>query len=261
MQRPTSPAALWLRRNVELTSLVALGLVVLAVWGFAELADEVLEGATRNLDRDLLMLLRTPGDLSDPVGPAYLEEMGRDITALGGVIVLNLATLAAAGFFLLRHQIGSMLYLLVATGGGILVAGIAKEIFGRPRPEIVPHGSLVYTASFPSGHSMMAAVAYLTLGVLIARVLPQRRQKVYVLSVAALVTILVGVSRVYLGVHWPTDVLAGWLAGAGWAAACLLVARSLARRGTVEPESCEDEAPGAPVARRPSSGRDTPPGG
>ncbi len=244
----TSPAR-WLRRNVELTSLFALGLVVLAVWGFAELADEVLEGATRNLDRDLLMLLRTPGDPSDPVGPAYLEEMGRDLTALGGVIVLTLATLAAAGFFLLRRQIGSMLYLLVATGGGILVAGLAKEAFGRPRPDIVPHGSLVYTASFPSGHSMMAAVAYLTLGVLIARVLPQRRQKVYVLSVAALVAILVGISRVYLGVHWPTDVLAGWLAGAGWAAACLLVARLLARRGTVEPESCEDDATGAPVAR------------
>jgi len=246
----TSPPVLWLRRNVELGSLIALGLIVLAVWGFAELADEVLEGATQGLDRDLLLLLRTPDDLSDPIGPDYLEEMGRDLTALGGVVVLTLSTLAAAGFFLLRRQIGTMLYLLAATGGGILVSGVAKEAFGRPRPDLVPHGSIVHTASFPSGHSMMAAVAYLTLGVLIARVLPQRRLKAYVLTVAALVTVLVGVSRVYLGVHWPTDVLAGWLAGAGWAVACLLVARLLARRGTVEPERCEDDPGARPAGAR-----------
>jgi undecaprenyl-diphosphatase len=129
-----------------------------------------------------------------------------------------------------------MLFLLAAAGGGIAITGIAKEFFDRPRPDLVPHGSLVYTASFPSGHSMMAAVAYLTLGVLIARVLPQRRQKVYVLSVAVILTLLVGISRVYLGVHWPTDVAAGWLAGAGWALLCVLVARLLSRRGHVEPE-------------------------
>jgi undecaprenyl-diphosphatase len=233
----------WLRRNLELSWLASLAVAVLAVWGFAELADEVLEGSTRDLDRDLLLLLRTAGDLSDPVGPPWLEEMGRDLTALGGVAVLTMATLLTGGFFLMRRQWGAMLYLWAAVGGGIVISGVAKELFGRPRPELVPHGSIVHTASFPSGHSMMAAVAYLTLGVLIARVLTRRRLKAYVLSVAVLLTVLVGVSRVYMGVHWPTDVAAGWLAGAGWAVMCLLAARWLGRRGHVEPE----RSPGAPA--------------
>jgi undecaprenyl-diphosphatase len=229
-----------LRRNVEIGGLLLLCLIVASVWGLAELTDEVLEGATRSLDRDILLALRTPGDLSDPVGSPYVEEMARDLTALGGTVVITGATLLAAGFFLMRGSLGSMFYLLVATGGGIAISSIGKEFFDRPRPDLVPHGSLVYTASFPSGHSMMAAVAYLTLGVLIARVLPQRRQKVYVLSIAVVLTLLVGVSRVYLGVHWPTDVAAGWLAGAAWAVLCVLVARILSRRGHVEPEVCED---------------------
>lgn len=229
-----------LRRNVEIGGLLLLCLIVAAVWGLAELTDEVLEGATRSLDRDILLALRTPGDLSDPVGSPYVEEMARDLTALGGTVVITGATLLAAGFFLMRGSLGSMFYLIVATGGGIATSSIGKEFFDRPRPDLVPHGSLVYTASFPSGHSMMAAMAYLTLGVLIARVLPQRRQKVYVLSIAVVLTLLVGISRVYLGVHWPTDVAAGWLAGAAWAVICVLVARILSRRGHVEPEVCED---------------------
>jgi undecaprenyl-diphosphatase len=229
-----------LRRNVEIGGLLLLCLIVASVWGLAELTDEVLEGATQSLDRDILLALRTPGDLSDPVGSPYVEEMARDLTALGGTVVITGATLLAAGFFLMRGSLGSMFYLLAATGGGIAISSIGKEFFDRPRPDLVPHGSLVYTASFPSGHSMMAAVAYLTLGVLIARVLPQRRQKVYVLSIAVVLTLLVGISRVYLGVHWPTDVAAGWLAGAAWAVICVLVARILSRRGHVEPEVCED---------------------
>jgi undecaprenyl-diphosphatase len=229
-----------LRRNVEIGSLLLLCVIVAAVWGLAELTDEVVEGATRGLDRDVLLALRMPGDLSDPIGPPYVEERARDLTALGGTVVITGATLLAAGFFLMRGSLGSMLYLLLAAGGGIVLSSVGKEVFDRPRPDLVPHGSLVYTASFPSGHSMMAAVAYLTLGVLIARVLPQRRQKAYVLSVAVILAVLVGISRVYLGVHWPTDVAAGWLAGAAWAVICVLVARILSRRGHIEPDVCED---------------------
>jgi undecaprenyl-diphosphatase len=230
-------AARWVRADVELGVLLVLGLVIAGVWAFAELADEVVEGSTRNLDRDLLLLLRTPGDPDDPIGPDWVEEIMRDFTAMGGIAVLTLTTLAVAGFFLLQRKFASTLYLLVAVGGGLLISTIAKEAFDRPRPDIVPYGSIVHTASFPSGHSMLAAVTYLTLGVLVARTLPQRRLKFYILVLAALVTVLVGVSRVYLGVHWPTDVLAGWLAGAAWAGLCMLGARWLARRGDVEPEA------------------------
>ena len=233
-------AARWVRGNVELGALLILALAVGGAWAFAELADEVVEGATRNLDRDLLLMLRAPGDPDDPLGPDWVEEIMRDLTAMGGIAVLTLATLAVAGFFLLGRKYASTLYLLVAVGGGLLISTVAKGVFDRPRPDLVPYGSIVHTASFPSGHSMLAAVAYLTLGVLVARTLPQRRLKVHVLVLAALVTILVGVSRVYLGVHWPTDVLAGWLAGTAWASACMLGARWLARRGQVEPEARED---------------------
>lgn len=224
-----------------MTFLALLSVIVGAVWILAELTEEVIEGSTRNLDRHILLLLRTPGDLSDPIGPMWLEEMGRDFTALGGVAVLTLATLVVSVFFLLRHRWTSMAYILVTVGGGILISGIAKEFFDRPRPDLVPHGSLVHTASFPSGHSMMAAVAYLSLSVLIARIQPRRVLKFYVMTVAVLLTIFVGISRVYLGVHWPTDVAAGWLAGGAWAMICLIVTRSLAKSGHIEQEATEDD--------------------
>ena len=224
---------------MEVRLLLVSAATIVAVWSFAELADEVVEGATRSLDRQLLLLMRTAGDLTDPIGPPLIEEIGRDLTALGGVIILTLATLATSGFFLLRRQYGSTLYLFVTVGGGILLSSYAKGLFDRPRPQLVPHGSIVETASFPSGHSMMAAVTYLTLAVLISRVLQQRRLKIYVIGAAIVLTVLVGISRVYLGVHWPTDVLSGWLAGLAWALICLLGARLLARLGHVEPDADE----------------------
>lgn len=231
----------WMRSHIEMTSLALLSIIVAAILTLAELSEEVFEGSTRNLDRDILLLLRTPGDPSNPIGPLWLEEMGRDFTALGGVAVLTLTTLVVSVFFLLLHRWTSALYILVTVGGGILISGIAKEFFDRPRPDLVPHGSIVHTASFPSGHSMMAAVAYLSLGVLIARVQPRLVLKVYVMIVAVLLTIFVGVSRIYMGVHWPTDVAAGWLAGGAWAMICLMVARSLAKRGHIEREAKEDD--------------------
>lgn len=229
----------WVRHNIELSSLFVFAIVVAGVWALAELADEVIEGSTRNLDRDILLLLRA-GSVDNPVGPDWVEEVMRDLTALGGIAVLTLTTVAVIGYFALQRKYGSMLYVIVTVGGGLVVSSAAKEAFDRPRPDLVPYGSLVHTASFPSGHSMMAAVAYLTLGVLVARTLSRTRLKVYVLMLAVIATLLVGISRVYLGVHWPTDVVAGWQAGVVWASVCMLGARYLARRGQVEPEAGEE---------------------
>jgi undecaprenyl-diphosphatase len=166
--------------------------------------------------------------------------MGRDFTALGGVGVLTFITIAALGSLLLSRRFRMALFTLVAVSGGMLLSTLLKLGFDRPRPDLVPHESIVYTASFPSGHSMMSAVTYLTLAALLNSVEPSRRLKAYLLIVAIAVTVLTGVSRVYLGVHWPTDVLAGWAAGAAWAALCWLVAHYMQRRGKVE-KPAEDE--------------------
>ena len=218
----------------ELSTLIALVLIVGAVWAFAEIADEVMEGETQSFDERVLLSMRTPGNLDDPVGPSFLEEVGRDLTALGGVAVLSILTLAVTGFLLMQAKYRAAVYLVFAVGGGVVVSSLLKSLFERPRPDLVAHGSHVYTASFPSGHTMMSTAVFLTLAALLARFQPNRAVRAYLLGVGALLALLVGVSRVYLGVHWPTDVLAGWTAGAAWALLCWLGARGLQRRHAIE---------------------------
>ncbi|MBY3754740.1 phosphatase PAP2 family protein [Azospirillum formosense] len=211
---------------------VSAGLIL----AFALLAGEVIEGETAAFDRAVLMALRVAGDPAVPLGPPWLHNAARDVTALGSITVLSLITAVTVGFLLLRGKRGASLLVLLSVGGGMAISGLLKNQIGRERPDIVPHGDIVFTASFPSGHSLLSAVVFLTLGAMLARFVEGRRQKAYVLVVAMGVTLLVGCSRVYLGVHWPTDVLAGWCVGAGWAALCWLVALWLQRRGAVEPE-------------------------
>jgi len=219
----------------EITVLLGIILVVGGVWGFAKLADEVIEGETHWLDEKILLAMRNPNDHADPIGPPWVEEMGRDLTALGGTAVLALLTGGVVGYLLLARKYNLAWLVLVAIGGGILLNWLLKQGFSRPRPDLVPHGSYVYDSSFPSGHSMDSAATYLTLGALLARIQTRRRLKAYILAWAIVLTCLVGVSRVYLGVHWPTDVLGGWTAGAVWAALCWLVARWLQKRGQLTP--------------------------
>ena len=228
-------ALLWLGRH-ELSLPMSLALVACGVWGFAELADEVLEGETHVFDTFVLYALRTPGHPDDPLGPLWFEEMVRDFTALGGIGVLSFLTLAAVGYLLLLRQYRAALLLSVATVGGGVLSTLLKFGFSRPRPALVAHQTYTLTSSFPSGHAMLSAVVYLTLGVLLARVQPNRLLKAYLLLLSALLTVIVGLSRIYLGVHWPTDVLAGWTIGAVWALFCWLVAHWLQRRGKIETE-------------------------
>lgn len=214
--------------------LAALAAFAGAAWAFIELADEVVEGETMALDRAILLSLRDPGGA--PLGPGWLQEMLRDFTALGGTGVLVLLTLAAVGFLLLGGKRHAALLVLVAVAGGQALSTLLKLGFDRERPALVPHGIEVYTASFPSGHAMMAAVTYLTLGALLAGVQPSWRIRIYLLAIAIFVTALVGASRVYLGVHWPSDVAAGWTVGAAWACLCWVAMRALQRKGAVEQE-------------------------
>jgi undecaprenyl-diphosphatase len=219
----------------ELPVLVLIAASSAAVWAFVEIAEEVMEGESGAFDERLLRGLRNRSDLSDPLGPRWVEEMARDVTALGGVAVLTLIATACVVYLAMVRKRHAALFLLVAVGGGMALSSAFKATFDRARPDIVAHLSHVYTASFPSGHSMMAAVVYLTLGALLARMHQGRAVKAFFLAAAACITVLVGVSRVYLGVHWPTDVLAGWSAGAAWAIACWIVALKFQRRGAVEP--------------------------
>jgi undecaprenyl-diphosphatase len=220
--------------QIERTVLLPLALAAGCGWLFVSLADEVLEGETGAWDRAILLALRDASDSSLPWGPRWLQEMARDFTALGGLGVLTLLTLAALGYLVMMRKRHAALLILIAVVGGQLASLALKLGFDRARPDLVPHGAAVYTASFPSGHAMMAAVTYLTLGALLARVHADIAAKVYLLGLAVLLALLVGVTRVYLGVHWPSDVAAGWALGAGWAFACSVVMQWLQRRGEVE---------------------------
>jgi undecaprenyl-diphosphatase len=229
----------------EAAPLLTLAIVGLFGWGFVSLADEVIEGETLKVDRSILLWLRNPTDVSDPIGPSWFEETARDLTGLGGHGVLGLITLATIAYLLLTRRRGAALLVLGAIGGGMLLSTLLKLGFERPRPDLVPHGMRVYTASFPSGHAMLSAVTYLTLGALLARLHRLRRVKMFFLGLAIVLTILVGLSRVYLGVHWPSDVLAGWCIGAAWAALCWYVALLLQRKGQVEGDTTTGAAPAA----------------
>lgn len=229
----------------ELPVLISILLIAGGLWVFAEVADEVAEGESRAMDTTILLALRNPADRTDPLGPGWLEELGRDATAFGSVGVLTFVTLAVAAFLALQRRTRAAVFVVAAIAGGMAISFALKSGFDRPRPDLVPHGSVVYTASFPSGHSMMSAVVYLTLGALLARMQSQRRLKVYVVALAVLMTLAVGTSRVYLGVHWPTDVLAGWAAGASWAMLCWTVVLWLQRRRQVEPSTEPGPGPGS----------------
>lgn len=221
----------------EIGPLVSLLVVSVLGYGFFGLAHEVGEGSTAALDRKILLGLRNPADLADPIGPPWLEEAMRDITGWGSVVTIVFLTLAVTLYLALSDKRRVALFVLAAVGGGELVSTILKLFYSRPRPDLVPHGMEVFTASFPSGHAMMSAIAYLTLAMLLSRVTPSRRVSVLVVALGIVMTVLVGISRVYLGVHWPSDVLAGWCVGAAWAALCWFVALQLQRRGEVEAPS------------------------
>ena len=227
MPDPAEPRPLPLRTR-HLAPLLALAVCAGGLFGFLEVM-EVLEGDGRHVDEAVLLALRNPADPADPLGPAWLELTMRDITALGGIPVLGLLSLLALGWLVLRRRWRSVTLLLLALPGGLLVNTLLKRGFDRPRPSLVAHLVEVETSSFPSGHAMLSAIGFLTLGALLAGGAERRRERGYILAAAVVLTLAVGGSRVYLGVHWPSDVLAGWCLGAAWATGCWLLL-DLARR-------------------------------
>lgn len=225
MMKPTGELAkiVSLLRRLELRLLLLLGGIAAAIWAFLSIGGEMAEGDTMAFDQQMLLGLRAPGDPTDPIGPPALEEAMRDITALGGFTVLSLVTVVATLAFALHRR---WTHAAVMAGTAFLAqacSALLKSLYGRPRPDLVPHGVEVYSGSFPSGHSMLSAATYLTLAALIASLEVRRRSKALVFVLAILFMTAVGFSRVYMGVHWPSDVLAGWCAGAAWALAAWVV--------------------------------------
>lgn len=224
--QPVAWPALTLRMvaaaRAELAAVAALLVLAVGVLSFMEIADDVGEGDTQGIDRAILMLFRVGGDPATPIGGRWVREAVGDITALGGWTVLTLFVLLVVGFLVSLKRRREALLLLVAAMGGTALGQTLKGVFGRERPDESWRLVEAIHTSFPSGHAMMSAVIYLTFGALMARFANRTRVKVFGLTVGILLTALVGISRVYLGVHWPSDVLAGWCVGAAWAMACWL---------------------------------------
>ncbi|MDY7225943.1 phosphatase PAP2 family protein [Hyalangium rubrum] len=210
--------------------LVMLLVIVGCCLGFVVLADEVLEKDTQTYDEAIVRALRKADAPEVPVGPRWLRGAARDVTALGSGTVLTMVTLAVCGFLALVRHFRSLLLVAGSTVGGAVLNSVLKELFARPRPSVVPHLAEVFAPSFPSGHAMLSAIVYLTLGALLSQLTLRRRLKVYVLTVGMLLSFLVGLTRVFLGVHYLTDVLGGWMAGLAWALLCTLLVRAVKRR-------------------------------
>jgi len=215
--------------------IVRLLIIVVGIAAFFLLAVEVNRGDTQHFDEQILRSLREPNNPDVPRGPVALQEAARDITSLGGYALSILLVAIVTIFLACDGKNGAARLFLAAVISGWLLQKGLKALIGRPRPEVVPRLMPVDSTSFPSGHSMMSAIIFLTLGVILSRLeLKRPHLRIYFMSVAFLLTGLVGLSRVYLGVHYPTDVLAGWTAGLVWAMLCSLVAQYLQRRGAVE---------------------------
>lgn len=205
----------------------ALGLLI-----FGRIAFIMASGNGDAFDKQILLALRTTGDLTDPIGPPWLAGFMRDITGLGGFGILSFLVLAVTAFLAATHRRREALEIFAMSFSGWLLSHAMKFIFQRPRPDLVPHGADVFSSSFPSGHAMVSAVVYLTLAAVLARTTDDVRVKAFVVGLAILLTAAIGISRVYLGVHWPTDVLAGWALGAAWVGLCISAVRHLEQSST-----------------------------
>lgn len=216
--------------TAEAGLLFSIALVSGLILAFLRIADEVVEGETEAFDNAILFFFRDPTNVDQVIGPVWVHEMVRDITALGSFALLGLIVVGVCICLLLLRRRAEALLVVVSVLSGTLISTLLKMGYDRPRPDLTAM-SHQFTSSFPSGHAMLSAVTFLTLGALLARLAPTRALRIYAFGAAIFLTLIVGVSRVYMGVHYPSDVLAGWCLGAAWALLCSAAAALLQRRG------------------------------
>jgi undecaprenyl-diphosphatase len=155
---------------------------------------------------------------------------------LGSYAVLSIIICAVVIYLFMACQRAAAIWVLAAVGGGVLLSNVLKLAFERPRPDLVPHAARVFTTSFPAD-MQPCRPSHISRSAPFSRVFVVARFRVYFLGLAILLTIAVGISRIYLGVHYPTDVLAGWCVGAAWAALCWSIFNWLQGRGQIEAPS------------------------
>ena len=212
--------------TVVLAFLAGIGVFVL-------LAGAAPDGGYLELEEKVMRSLRTADDPSRVIGPWWLQEVSRDVSALGSAVTLIAMTVLVLGYLLLNRGYAAATLVALSTAGGYGLSAALKHAIGRERPDVVPHLAHVTSDSFPSGHAMLASIVYLTLGALLAQQAARKREKVYIIQAALVLASAIGVSRVLLGVHYPTDVIAGWGAGTAWALICWSAAYWLQRRGAM----------------------------
>jgi len=226
----------------DIVYLLIVFLIFFIFWSVLGVSDLIDRGHIQKFDERILISLRYADDMHQLRGPDWLKDFMRDVTALGGAPVLILITLGVIGYLILQKSYRSLALVIIATVSGLLMSLILKFYFIRPRPEVVPHLMTETTPSFPSGHSMMSAVIYFTLAALLTRLETSNKIRIYTISLTLFVVFIVGISRVFLGVHYPTDVLGGWTFGLFWAMLCWYLARYLQRQGAIEEPELEYES-------------------
>jgi len=219
-----------LSSRIEIALLAVWIVVAGALWSFLAIGSEMQEGELTGFDRSVLEALRQNGDTHKAIGPHWLIESMRDVTALGGVTLVTVVTVLAVTLLLGHKQKNQAVVLAIFIPLAQLSSGLFKDVYDRARPSFAIFGDLPTSMSFPSGHSTVATATYFLLAVIVSSLETNRSMKVLAFAVAALLSLAIGFSRVFLGVHWPSDVIAGWCLGAAWAMIAAVVLRALKKR-------------------------------
>ncbi len=214
----------------EVSAVAALCALAGGLFLFIHLAEETGENDTHAFDMAVLSHLRRPDAPAVPIGPHWLTTAARDLTSLGSTTILVFLGLSAIGFLMMQGRKAAALLVLASVGGALALSNGLKLVFQRARPDTAFRAVEATQYSFPSGHALISTAVYLTLGALVAHAIRERGLKLYIQALAVLLVLVIGVSRIYLGVHWTTDVLAGWGLGGAWAMALWLITWAIERK-------------------------------